>query len=88
MKVVLLAGGLGSRITEESQFRPKPMVELGGMPILWHIMKSYSAHGYDEFIICAGYKQDIIKEWFAPVAITLVVIIVGYYVFKFVRNKK
>ncbi len=65
MKVVLLAGGLGSRITEESQFRPKPMVELGGMPILWHIMKEYSYFGFNDFIICAGYKQHIIKEWFA-----------------------
>jgi glucose-1-phosphate cytidylyltransferase len=65
MKVVLLAGGLGSRITEESQYRPKPMVELGGMPILWHIMKEYSFYGFNEFIICAGYKQHIIKEWFA-----------------------
>lgn len=65
MKVVLLAGGLGSRITEESQYRPKPMVELGGMPILWHIMKEYSFYGFNEFIICAGYKQNMIKEWFA-----------------------
>jgi glucose-1-phosphate cytidylyltransferase len=65
MKVVLLAGGLGSRITEESQYRPKPMVELGGMPILWHIMKEYSHYGFNDFIICAGYKQDVIKSWFA-----------------------
>ena len=65
MKVVILAGGLGTRISEESQFRPKPMVELGGMPILWHIMKLYSAYGYSEFIICAGYKQHMIKEYFA-----------------------
>ena len=65
MKVVLLAGGLGSRITEESQYRPKPMVELGGMPILWHIMKEYSFYGFNDFIICAGYKQHMIKEWFA-----------------------
>lgn len=65
MKVVLLAGGYGTRISEESQFKPKPMVELGGMPILWHIMKLYSFYGYNEFIICAGYKQHIIKEWFA-----------------------
>ncbi len=65
MKVVLLAGGLGSRITEESQFRPKPMVELGGMPIIWHIMKEYSYYGFNEFIICAGYKQHIIKSWFS-----------------------
>lgn len=65
MKVVLLAGGLGTRISEESQFRPKPMVELGGMPILWHIMKEYSFYGFDDFIICAGYKQHMIKEWFS-----------------------
>ena len=65
MKVVLLAGGLGSRISEESQYRPKPMVELGGMPILWHIMKEYSYYGFHDFIICAGYKQHMIKEWFA-----------------------
>ncbi len=65
MKVVLLAGGLGSRITEESQYRPKPMVELGGMPILWHIMKEYSYYGFQDFIICAGYKQHMIKEWFS-----------------------
>ena len=65
MKVVLLAGGLGSRITEESQYRPKPMVELGGMPILWHIMKEYSYYGFNDFIICAGYRQHMIKEWFA-----------------------
>lgn len=65
MKVVLLAGGFGTRISEESQFKPKPMVELGGMPILWHIMKLYSHHGFNEFIICAGYKQHVIKEYFA-----------------------
>ncbi|MBR6672358.1 MAG: glucose-1-phosphate cytidylyltransferase [Alistipes sp.] len=65
MKVVLLAGGLGSRISEESQFKPKPMIEIGGMPILWHIMKSYAYFGHNEFIICAGYKQEYIKEWFA-----------------------
>ena len=65
MKVVLLAGGFGTRISEESQFKPKPMVEIGGKPILWHIMKEYSFYGHNEFIICAGYKQQIIKEWFA-----------------------
>lgn len=65
MKVVILAGGFGTRISEESQFKPKPMVELGGMPILWHIMKLYSHHGFNEFIICAGYKQHVIKEYFA-----------------------
>lgn len=64
MKVVLLAGGKGTRIYEESIYRPKPMVEIGGMPILWHIMKEYSYYGYNEFIICAGYKQEYIKEWF------------------------
>ena len=65
MKVVLLAGGLGTRFSEESVYKPKPMIEIGGMPILWHIMKSYSAHGFNEFVICAGYKQHMIKEWFA-----------------------
>lgn len=65
MKVVLLAGGLGTRISEESQYRPKPMIEIGGKPILWHIMKEYSFYGFNEFIICAGYKQHVIKEWFA-----------------------
>ena len=65
MKVVLLAGGFGSRISEESQFKPKPMIEIGGMPILWHIMKEYAYYGYNEFIICAGYKQEYIKQWFA-----------------------
>lgn len=65
MKVVLLAGGLGSRISEESQFKPKPMIEIGGMPILWHIMKEYAYYGFNEYIICAGYKQEYIKGWFA-----------------------
>ena len=65
MKVVLLAGGFGTRISEESQFKPKPMIEIGGKPILWHIMKEYAYYGYNEFIICAGYKQNVIKEWFA-----------------------
>ena len=65
MKVVLLAGGFGSRISEESQFRPKPMIEIGNKPILWHIMQEYSYYGHNEFIICAGYKQHFIKEVFA-----------------------
>ena len=65
MKVVILAGGFGTRISEESQFKPKPMIEIGGKPILWHIMKEYSYYGFNEFIICAGYKQHVIKEWFA-----------------------
>lgn len=65
MKVVILAGGFGTRISEESQNKPKPMIEIGEMPILWHIMKIYSYYGYNEFIICAGYKQHVIKEWFS-----------------------
>jgi len=65
MKVVILAGGFGTRISEESQYKPKPMVEIGGKPIMWHIMKEYSHYGFNEFIICAGYKQHVIKEWFA-----------------------
>ena len=65
MKTVILACGFGTRISEESQFRPKPMLEIGEMPILWHIMKEYSYYGYNDFIICAGYKQEYIKEWFA-----------------------
>lgn len=65
MKVVILAGGFGTRISEESALKPKPMIEIGGMPILWHIMKTYSHYGFNEFIVCAGYKQHVIKEWFA-----------------------
>lgn len=65
MKVVLLAGGFGTRISEESQYKPKPMVEIGGKPILWHIMKEYAHYGHTDFIICAGYRQEYIKEWFA-----------------------
>ena len=65
MQVVLLAGGFGTRISEESQFKPKPMIEIGGIPILLHIMKLYSHYGFNEFVICAGYKQHIIKEYFA-----------------------
>ncbi|CAI3665306.1 glucose-1-phosphate cytidylyltransferase [Clostridium neonatale] len=65
MKVVLLAGGFGTRISEESYLKPKPMVEIGDRPILWHIMKLYSAYGFNEFVICAGYKQHKIKEYFA-----------------------
>lgn len=65
MKTVLLAGGFGTRISEESAFKPKPMIEIGGMPILWHIMKEYAYYGHTEFIICAGYRQEYIKEWFA-----------------------
>ena len=65
MKVVILAGGFGSRISEESIFKPKPMIEIGEKPILWHIMKYYSSYGFDDFIILAGYKQYKIKEYFA-----------------------
>ena len=65
MKAVILAGGLGTRLSEETSIRPKPMVEVGGKPILWHIMKTYSAHGINDFIICCGYKGYVIKEYFA-----------------------
>ena len=65
MKVVLLAGGFGTRLTEESHLKPKPMIEIGDHPILWHIMKLYSYYGFNDFIICAGYKQHVIKEYFA-----------------------
>lgn len=65
MKVVILAGGYGTRISEESHLKPKPMIEIGDKPILWHIMKEYSHYGFNDFIICCGYKQHIIKEWFA-----------------------
>jgi glucose-1-phosphate cytidylyltransferase len=65
MKAVILAGGLGTRISEETHLRPKPMIEIGGKPILWHIMKLYSVHGVNEFVICCGYKGYIIKEYFA-----------------------
>lgn len=62
MKAVILAGGFGTRISEESHLKPKPMIEIGGMPILWHIMKEYSYYGVNEFVICAGYKQHVIKN--------------------------
>lgn len=65
MRVVLLAGGYGTRIAEETDTKPKPLVDIGGRPILWHIMKIYSYYGYNDFIICAGYKQHKVKEWFA-----------------------
>ena len=65
MKAVILAGGKGTRLSEETYFKPKPMVEIGGMPILWHIMKIYSAHGVNDFVICCGYKDHLIKEFFS-----------------------
>lgn len=65
MKTVILAGGMGTRISEESSLKPKPLIEIGGMPILWHIMKTYSTHGINDFIICCGYKGYMIKEYFA-----------------------
>lgn len=65
MKAVILAGGFGTRISEESHLKPKPMIEIGSMPILWHIMKLYSYYNINEFVICAGYKQEVIKEWFS-----------------------
>ena len=69
MKCIILAGGMGTRFSEQSQFKPKPMIEIGGMPILWHIMKGYSHFGINDFVICAGYKQYMIKEWFANYAL-------------------
>lgn len=69
MKAVILAGGLGTRISEETHLRPKPMIEIGGRPLLWHIMKIYSAHGVNEFIICCGYKGYVIKEYFQNYAL-------------------
>jgi len=65
VKAVILAGGLGTRLAEETQVRPKPMVEIGGRPLLWHLMKAYSAHGVDDFVVCCGYKGYVIKEYFA-----------------------
>jgi len=64
MKAVILAGGFGTRLSEETNLRPKPMIEIGGKPILWHIMNTYSAHGINEFFIAAGYKAEVIKEYF------------------------
>ena len=64
MKVIILAGGLGTRLTEETSLKPKPMIEIGGFPILWHIMKIYSYYGFNEFVIDLGYKGDLIKEYF------------------------
>ncbi|WP_354699233.1 Glucose-1-phosphate cytidylyltransferase [Paraconexibacter sp. AEG42_29] len=69
MKAVILAGGFGSRLSEETTLRPKPMVEIGGKPILWHIMKLYAAHGIDDFVVCLGYKGYVIKEYFANYAL-------------------
>ncbi len=77
MKTLILAGGFGTRISEESQFKPKPMVELGGMPILWHIMKLYAYHGFNDFIILAGYKQHVIKEYFADYFLHMILRMAG-----------
>ena len=71
MKAVILAGGFGTRLAEETEIRPKPMVEIGGRPILWHIMKHYSSHGIDDFIICLGYKSEYIKKFFLDYSQTL-----------------
>jgi glucose-1-phosphate cytidylyltransferase len=64
MRVAILAGGLGTRLREETEYRPKPMVEIGGRPILWHIMKIYAVHGFTDFVICLGYKSDLIRDYF------------------------
>src|ERR1043165_6224667 len=64
MKVVLLAGGLGTRLKEETEYKPKPMVEIGGRPILWHIMKIYSSFGFNKFVVCLGFRGDVIKDYF------------------------
>jgi len=64
MKVVILCGGFGTRMREETEYRPKPMVEVGGRPLIWHIMKIYSAYGYKDFVLCLGYKKNMIKEYF------------------------
>ncbi|MEI6198897.1 MAG: NTP transferase domain-containing protein, partial [Actinomycetota bacterium] len=64
MKVVLLAGGLGTRMREETEYKPKPMVEVGGKPVLWHLMKSFATHGLTEFVVCTGYRGDVIKDYF------------------------
>jgi glucose-1-phosphate cytidylyltransferase len=64
MKIVLLAGGLGTRLREETEYRPKPMVEIGGKPVLWHIMKLFAHYGHDEFVVCTGYKSDVVKDYF------------------------
>ena len=71
VKAVILAGGLGTRLSEETSVRPKPMVEVGGYPVLWHILKTYSAHGIDDFVVCLGYKGWVIKEWFAGYALRM-----------------
>jgi glucose-1-phosphate cytidylyltransferase len=78
MKAVILAGGLGSRISEETALRPKPMIEIGGRPVLWHIMKIYSAHGINDFIICLGYKGYVIKEYFANYMLHMSDIVVDF----------
>ena len=75
MKVVILAGGLGTRISEETHLKPKPMIEIGGRPILWHIMKTYSHYGINDFIICCGYKGYLIKEYFANSALRFTLIL-------------
>ena len=64
MKIVLLAGGLGTRLREETEFRPKPMVPVGGKPILWHIMKNFASYDHKEFVVCAGYRGDVIRQYF------------------------
>jgi glucose-1-phosphate cytidylyltransferase len=88
MKLVILAGGTGTRISEESSVRPKPLVEIGGMPIIWHIMKIYSMHGVKDFIICCGYKGYLIKEYFSNYFLhtTDVTINLKKILLKFIKN--
>ena len=88
MKVVILAGGLGSRISEESTVRPKPLIEIGGKPILWHIMKIYSYYGLNEFIICCGYKGYLLKEYFVNYSLHTTDITVDVRTNKIMVHKK
>jgi len=90
MKTVLLAGGLGTRLSEETAVRPKPMVEIGGRPILWHLMNMYSSAGFDEFVVALGYRQDVIKDYFRSLYATTNDMTVDFatgHVEYYVRNK-
>ena len=87
MKLVILAGGLGTRISEESSLRPKPMIEIGGKPVLWHIMKIYSKYGINDFVVCCGYKGYLIKEYFIEgYNLSNVMRIFYYFNIKYITN--